>query len=111
MTQRPSNRTPTQEAAYLEAYEALRNNGYASDPDWAQSLREEAIARFKEMGFPTTRRGNEEWKYTDIRSIATMPFQLPDSPATLELSDRRLRSLALGGLNWNRLAFVAGVYS
>ncbi len=95
----------------MEAYDALRNNGYASDPAWAQTLRADAIDRFKEMGFPTTRRGNEEWKYTDIRSIATTPFRHPDPPATLELSDRRLRSLALGRPDWNRLAFVDGVYS
>jgi len=111
MTQRPPTQTPTQEAAYLEAYESLRNNGYAHDPDWAQTLRADAIGKFKEMGFPIARRGNEEWKYTDIRSIATTPFHLPDSPATLDLSDRRLRSVALGRLDWNRLAFVDGVYS
>ena len=111
MTQRPTTQAPTQEAAYLEAYESLRSNGYARDPDWAQSLRADAIGRFKEMGFPITRRGNEEWKYTDIRSIATAQFQLPESPATLELSDRRLRAVALGRLEGNRLAFVDGVYS
>ena len=111
MTQRPTTQAPTQEAAYLEAYESLQSNGFARDPDWAQSLRADAIGRFKEMGFPITRRGNEEWKYTDIRSIATAQFQLPESPATLELSDRRLRAVALGRLEGNRLAFVDGVYS
>ena len=111
MTQRPTTQAPTQEAAYLEAYESLQSNGFARDPDWAQSLRADAIGRFKEMGFPITRRGNEEWKYTDIRSIATAQFQLPESPATLELSDRRLRAVALGRLERNRLAFVDGVYS
>ena len=111
MTQRPTTQAPTQEAAYLEAYESLQSNGFARDPDWAQSLRADAIGRFKEMGFPIARRGNEEWKYTDIRSIATAQFQLPESPATLELSDRRLRAVALGRLEGNRLAFVDGVYS
>jgi Fe-S cluster assembly protein SufD len=111
MTLRPQTQTPTQEAAYLKAYELLQSNGFASDPAWAQTLRADAMAKFKGMGFPVTRRGNEEWKYTDIRSIATTPFRLPDSPATLELSDRRLKTAALGRLDWTRLAFVDGIYS
>src|SRR3954468_9910606 len=33
-------------------------------PTWVNALRESAIARFEELGFPTT--DNEDWKYTNV---------------------------------------------
>ena len=76
MTQRP----PTHEMAYLEAFESLQRNGYARDPSWVHTLRDTAISTFNDLGFPMVRRGNEEWKYTDIRPIARIPFRLPARP-------------------------------
>jgi Fe-S cluster assembly protein SufD len=36
----------------------------AADPEWMRPIREAAIARFREIGFPTTR--EEDWKYTNV---------------------------------------------
>jgi Fe-S cluster assembly protein SufD len=33
-------------------------------PTWVNALRESAVARFEELGFPTT--DNEDWKYTNV---------------------------------------------
>lgn len=35
-----------------------------SDPPWMRPIREAAAARFRELGFPTTR--EEDWKYTNV---------------------------------------------
>ncbi|HTF38491.1 MAG TPA: hypothetical protein VK651_09290, partial [Blastocatellia bacterium] len=40
---------------------------------WLHSIRKDAIGRFAELGFPTTRL--EEWKYTSVAPIARIPFQ------------------------------------
>ena len=64
------------------------------------------MAAFDRTGFPTARRGNEEWKYTDVRPIARASFALPDAepphPHTLPPSD--LEDVA-------RVCLVDGRYS
>ncbi len=56
---------------FLAAWEARRDRS-AFEPDWLTSLRRTAMARFDEVGFPTTR--NEAWKYTDVSPILKVPF-------------------------------------
>jgi Fe-S cluster assembly protein SufD len=41
-----------------------------SEQTWVQALREAAIQRFEELGFPTTH--DEEWRFTNIAPIAKM---------------------------------------
>ena len=67
----------TQESHYLSAFAALAKNGASTHPQWLIDLRERAIADFDSAGFPTARRGNELWKYTDVRPIASREFVLP----------------------------------
>jgi Fe-S cluster assembly protein SufD len=50
-----------------------------SDPGWLADLRAEAIARFAEIGFPSTRL--EEWKYTNVAPIAKLPLRFDTSVA------------------------------
>ena len=40
---------------------------------WLQALRENAFARFSELGFPTTR--DEEWRFTNVAPIAREAFR------------------------------------
>ena len=64
-------RYETYEADY-QAIKASRND----DPSWLQDIREKAWAHFQELGFPTARRGNEPWKYTNVRPIAEAELRL-----------------------------------
>src|SRR5215216_889778 len=57
---------------YLTSFEKQYGNGRAHNPAWLKPIREAAIARFKELGFPTTR--DENWKYTSLDPIATRNF-------------------------------------
>jgi Fe-S cluster assembly protein SufD len=43
-------------------------------PAWLQQLRHAAIARFTEMGFPTTQ--DEAWRHTSVASLSESPFPL-----------------------------------
>ena len=71
--------TPTQESAYLDA--SLRIAASEPLPPFAARLRERGAERFGALGFPTARRGNEYWKYTDVAPIARGAFALPDRPS------------------------------
>jgi Fe-S cluster assembly protein SufD len=45
----------------------------ASGPAWFERLHREAIARFRQHGFPTTR--EEDWRFTSVAPIARTPFR------------------------------------
>lgn len=81
------------------------------DPEWVATIREEALESFRELGLPITRRGNEEWKYTDIRPLVRQGFAAPsfsedDAPAALDLE-----ALNVGDAEWRRVVVVDGRYS
>jgi hypothetical protein len=61
----------TYERSYLEAFEAFHSNGAKNDPAYVRSARQQAIQVFGKIGFPTARRGNEKWKYTDFGVVPT----------------------------------------
>src|SRR5512132_1954056 len=56
-------------ANFAQFEREVAENGQA----WTQPLRQAAISRFAELGFPTTRL--EEWKYTNVAPITRIPFQ------------------------------------
>ena len=107
MTQRPA----TQEQAYLAVLESFEANGYANDPSWARDLRKAAMSRFQSLGFPTARRGNEEWKYTDVGPIAKAPFQFPDSASLPRVDSADVDGASFGDSGWSQLVFVNGSYA
>ena len=42
---------------------------------WLTPIREAALSRFVELGFPTTR--HEDWRFTNIAPLAEIEFQAP----------------------------------
>lgn len=68
---------------FLDTLKA-RSSNYTAEPTWIAARRQAGAARFEALGFPTRR--DEEWKYTDVRSIAQGNFAIADnaefSPAT-----------------------------
>ncbi|HEY6158446.1 MAG TPA: Fe-S cluster assembly protein SufD [Gemmatimonadales bacterium] len=63
---------------YVADFEAFAGNGAAGAPVWLRQIREGAIARFAELGFPTTKQ--EEWRFTSVASIADRRFVLAHAP-------------------------------
>ena len=62
---------------YVADFKAFAGNGAASAPSWLKQIREGAIARFAELGFPTTKQ--EEWRFTSVAPIVDTPFSHPAS--------------------------------
>jgi len=61
-----------QENSYQSAFVALQEN--SSSNDWLCRLRENAMERFAELGFPSTK--DEEWKYTNIAPLTRESFSV-----------------------------------
>lgn len=61
-------------AHFVGAYKAFAANGASGAPPWLKEMRERAIARFAEVGFPTTRL--EQWRFTNVQPISETPFVL-----------------------------------
>ena len=94
---------------YIAAFDSLEKDCSTTHPSWVQELRKSAFARFNELGFPTARRGNEEWKYTDVRPLARHAFQ----PATHSNSvdPAQLRPYNPGNDRWHLAVFVDGKFN
>ena len=88
-------------APFLRAFESLEQNGHARQPHWLRSLRRDAMDAFTTLGFPTARRGNEEWKYTDVRPIARAGFRLPTLQTDVDSSRMSTPSPTPPGIAWS----------
>ena len=93
---------------YTATFDSLEKDCSSPHP-WVQELRKSAFAKFNELGFPTARRGNEEWKYTDIRPLARHAFR----PATQSnaVDPAQLRPYNPGHDQWHLAVFVDGVFN
>ena len=101
---------------------ATRYPQYASDfqvlvekdgaQPWLAQLREQAWARFTELGLPIARRGNEKWKYTDARPIANVAFEHPmDLDPAAGANASQIEQVAPWNDDWTSLVFVDGQYA
>ena len=95
-------------AGYLSDFEQFEKDGATGAASWVHQLRTAAIARFAELGFPTTR--HEEWKYTPVAPIAKVPFTRLGHEGPVLLSGA-LERLGFGLSEGARLVFVNGRYS
>jgi Fe-S cluster assembly protein SufD len=91
---------------YLESF--VRFEKAISGQDWLRPVRQAAIARFAELGFPTT--GDEDWRFTNVAPIAQTSFKLA-SDTRIELTPREIAQFAFPGLGDIQLVFVNGRYA
>jgi len=94
---------------YLAAFQKFQGNGMASEPAWLRTLRQDAISRFAETGFPTLR--HEEWRYTSLAPITRLPFRPALEPGRLELSREESEELLLRRFKQSCLVFVDGHFA
>src|SRR5262245_2695484 len=96
---------------FLEHFAQFEKTHDAAARPALRRLRNAAIARFAELGFPTDR--DEDWKFTSLSALRKSPFQLPpaDSGEAQE-SSRKLRHEGPGatllGMNGNQPLLLAG---
>ena len=58
------------------------------------------------VGFPTSRKDNEKWKYTNLGPLVNTTFAYPDRAGTVDAG--LLKSLAPSSDDWVQLVFVDG---
>ena len=95
---------------YFADYRALAaasRNGAS----WLAPLRERAWGQFALKGFPVARRGNEEWKYTNVRPVDRVPFQFATGCAPSAVTVPEIRDAAPWDDSWQTLLFVDGRYT
>ncbi|MCH2505638.1 MAG: hypothetical protein MK125_08810, partial [Dehalococcoidia bacterium] len=103
---------PAKLGTYRTGFEALRQEAEATDPRGLRDLRQVAWARFNKLGFPTARRGNEKWKYTNVRPLAAANFENPPAagvPENITVGD--LRHTAPWNDSWTNLVFLDGHFA
>ena len=89
---------------YADQYSGLPSTG----PSWLNTLRQKGYDNFSRLGFPTARKGNEAWKYTNVAPIARSEFSLPTQASAPEIEV--IREAAPWVDDWNTLVFINGQY-
>jgi Fe-S cluster assembly protein SufD len=88
---------------YLDAFSDFQTTAPGRDLGWLRKLRDDAFARFCEVGFPTTH--DEDWRFTNVSAIAKTPFRL--AATTNEICKNDFDTWLLPGAAY-RLVFVDG---
>ena len=104
--------SPTKSPDYPAAFEAFRQGCGAASPGWLKNLGDQAWSSFTQLGFPTARRGNEKWKYTNVAPIARAAFGYSwDLNPDDDLTAGDLQEIAPLQKEWVNLVFVDGRFS
>ena len=98
------------EAAPASAFARLEPACFDREPEWLRAWRRRSIARFEELGFPTTKL--EAWRYTNMGRIAkaglvpSIAYPAPETPSQLDGV-----SPLLGDTSMTHLVFVDGRFA
>ena len=92
-------------AHYVTAHQAVKAELPGAALNWLDDARCDALGRFCELGFPTSR--DEDWKYTRLTALQKRQFQPPRSAAA-DLDSEMLAELHIADLDCHRLVFVDG---
>lgn len=103
LTASPKGKTES----YLESFARFEDSAVGHDQGWLRSIRRSAIARFSELGFPTTH--DEDWRFTNVAPIAETSFRLAQD-GHVGLAVRDLDPFGFAGLTCHRLVFLNGRY-
>jgi Fe-S cluster assembly protein SufD len=77
-----------------------------SDPRWLAPLRTRSMEQFSAHGFPTP--ALEDWHYTSLSSIATVPFATSTAASATSVADLAPYML---NADWPTIVLLNGVYS
>lgn len=93
---------------FVVEFDAFEKKASAAGPGWLMPIRKAAIARFAEVGIPTTR--DEDWRYTNVSAIGKRGFRMrQDAAPAVKAAD--IEPFAIGDAAGVRLVFVNGSYS
>ena len=91
---------------YLASFEAFERglNGASKEP--IHLMRQAAIARFAELGFPPPK--HEEWRFTNISPITKAQFAPAAPPVPGSITHEAIAPFTFQNLKCSRLVFVNG---
>lgn len=94
---------------YQVAFRQLQQSRTASRPAWFERLRESAMDRFEELGFPSVK--EEEWKYTNVAPITKLTFRpaLASLDADILIPSGELAAFGYRESQTSQLVFQNGV--
>ena len=109
---KPMTQSPPKPTNYPAVFDAFRQARGTNVPAWFDNLGEQAWSRFTQLGFPTARRGNEKWKYTNVAPIAKAEFGYSwDLNPDDGLLAGDLQEIVTLGKEWINAVFVDGRFS
>ena len=91
---------------YLESFSRLKGDLSSGGRFWTGPIREEAIAQFAELGFPTTRQ--EAWRYTSVSPILREKFDLGAKPRPGALTPELYERLTFEKWDCTHVVFLNG---
>jgi Fe-S cluster assembly protein SufD len=94
---------------YLESFSRFEKARRADESAPLHRLREAAMGRFAELGFPTTH--DEEWRFTNIAPLTQVSFQPASISMPKELTTLKLDRLTYGAWDCHRLVFINGAFT
>jgi Fe-S cluster assembly protein SufD len=101
-----------QKTHYIDTFAAIHQTSDGITGSWMDTLRKEAIERFAQTGFPTTR--DEEWRFTSVAPIARTAFRPGPAGHVAVPGNGDAAAImvhAALGLSGARLVFVNGILS
>ena len=104
-------RAPESYDRYRADFRAFEEGLPAKGPAWLRDMRKQALSSFDSGGFPTARRGNERWKYTNVAPIAKGEFEYPFDIGTNGVGPSQIQDIAPWDEGWARLVFLDGQYT
>src|SRR6267378_414966 len=94
---------------YLTAFARLEKELPSFKRSWTRRVRQAAISRFAEIGFPTLR--NEEWRKTSVAPILAVPFRPQPTPATNGFTPQVIERYTFEPWDCTHMVFVNGHYA
>jgi Fe-S cluster assembly protein SufD len=91
---------------YADHFEKLKSQIGTSEPGWLTELRLQAFERFQHFRFPVERKGNEAWKYTDVRPLERETYDYAFEPG--EVRESWLNERIPFDAEMARIVFVDG---
>ncbi len=97
-----------QHETFVADYERFEKEALGGRGAWILPLRKAAIARFAELGFPTTRW--EEWRFTNVAPLVKTEFEL-DGGAGATVSPDDIKPYVFAEAGCPTIVFVDGRFS
>ena len=94
---------------YISNFEAFEKNLNGEAKSWLHDVRRDALKRFDELGFPTTR--NEEWRFTNVTRIAKEQFKHVHQADTSLVTPEDVQRFDYDGLDVHLFVFVDGYFA